>query len=63
MKIECKHCKKVYDVEIESNDYKQWKDGKIYLHVAADYLYDWERELLISQTCKSCWSKLYSNTQ
>lgn len=59
MKVECKYCKKVYDVEIEDNDYNQWKDGNVYLHVVADYLYAWERELLLSNTCDHCWSKMF----
>ena len=60
MNVECKYCKKTYDIPIAEDDYQKWlsTDGG-YIQDIADYLEAWEREMLISQTCDYCWKRMF----
>jgi hypothetical protein len=63
MNIECKYCKKTYDIPITEEDYQKWlstPSGDV--RDAADYLEAWQREMLISQTCDNCWKRMFGKS-
>lgn len=58
LKTECKHCKKIFKINVEEKDYRTWVSGGLIQEIMW-YLSPEERELLISQTCDSCWNKMF----
>jgi hypothetical protein len=54
----CRFCKKLYDFEVNKDDFKKWQDGEL-IHKAMPKLTTSQRELLISQTCDSCWDEIF----
>jgi hypothetical protein len=45
MQIACKQCNKEYNIPVEDNELED--------------LAAWEREMLISQTCDTCWNRMF----
>ena len=59
--VMCVLCRQDYVILAEEEDMVSWLSGKKYIQDALDYLSPAERELLISQTCDTCWSQLYGS--
>ncbi len=45
-------------VDVNENDYDDWCDGTK-AQVAFPYLAAWEREMLISGICPTCWDAMF----
>jgi hypothetical protein len=57
--IYCRTCKKPQQVEVHTEAYNQWKEGKTLIQDALPELSAAERELFISQTCAVCWDQMF----
>ena len=58
--IECNYCKKIYTVkEVGVSDYQNWKNGQGFVQDLLPYLSAADRELIISNTCDSCWKEMW----
>jgi hypothetical protein len=57
--VRCNLCSKEYNIIADRNDMEAWISGDKYIQDALDYLSSAERELLISQTCNTCWIAMY----
>ena len=55
--ISCKMCKKEYDIQLPLAGYFAWTFGAAVQDAFPDMPKE-QRELLISQTCESCFKKL-----
>src|SRR5690554_1794833 len=58
VEIECFCCKKGFRLEVGTQDYQEWENGK-YAQEAFRYLTAPQRELLISQTCEECFNRMF----
>jgi hypothetical protein len=58
--VECNHCNKSFQLDVKPSDLIAWSQGKL-IQEAFPYLDADQRELLISNTCKKCWSKMFSD--
>lgn len=56
--ITCVGCGNKQIVTMKVVDYLAWKDGALIQNIAP-YLSESERELLISQTCDTCWEEMF----
>lgn len=56
----CIECGKEFTLEVNQNDYDDWKSGKL-AQMAFPYLKAGERELLISGLCEDCFNKLFED--
>ncbi len=56
----CPFCGRGNEVEVNESDYWDWDDG-IHVQVAFPYLSKYEREMLISGTCPTCWDKMFGD--
>ena len=59
--VPCKHCGITYDLLLDKEDLRKWKDGEGYIQNVLAYLSAGERELLISGTCDNCWTNMYGS--
>jgi hypothetical protein len=50
----CKHCGTSYALEYTQEEYDSWTNSGLELQKAMPDLEEWERELLISETCNKC---------
>jgi hypothetical protein len=60
-KVTCDLCKQEYVILLDRKDHERWLAGEAYIQDALSYLSAGERELLISNTCDTCWNQLYPN--
>ena len=58
LNAQCRVCQNWESMEVESADYKNWKEGTL-IQAAMPYLTTDQRELLISATCGTCWDDLF----
>lgn len=56
----CRSCKMNKEVMLKPSDVAKWRNGAL-AQVAFPYLKPAERELLISNTCGDCWTKLFGS--
>ncbi len=56
---QCVHCLGEFIILANKSDMESWKSGDKYIQDALGYLSAGDRELLISQTCDSCFRKMY----
>jgi hypothetical protein len=54
----CRYCGASHDIEVGAEDWAAWKGGA-YAQTAFPYLSTEQREMLISQTCDGCWSRIF----
>ncbi len=60
--VVCRNCGKSHDLMVDPVDKRDWENKvgiKRFAQNAFPYLNSAERELLISQTCGACWSKMF----
>jgi len=55
----CVHCGSKHVIMVDRADLESWLAGEVYIQDALDYLTPAERELLISQTCDTCWKRMW----
>ena len=55
---QCPFCGRGNEIEVNENDYDDWKDGAN-IQVVFPYLSKNEREMLISGICPTCWKKMF----
>ena len=55
---QCPLCGRGNEIEVNENDYDDWKDGA-HAQVVFPYLSKNEREMLISGICPTCWKKMF----
>jgi len=58
-KVTCLHCKTEHVILLDRNDHERWLSGEAYIQDALHYLSASDRELLISNTCDTCWKIMY----
>ena len=58
MKITCNQCSEVHVIEVDFQDWSDWRRGKL-AQDAFPYLSADERELLISGICGKCFDKMF----
>lgn len=58
LELECKYCDYEETITIPQADYRAWHNGK-YIQDAFPYLTDGQRELMLSNTCDTCWDKFF----
>lgn len=58
----CRFCGTTHTLTVDINDYFDWQNGK-HIQDAMPYLTPAERELLISQTCQTCWDKMFADDE
>jgi hypothetical protein len=56
--VKCVHCDRDFQLDVKASDIIAWSQGK-FVQDAFPYLNADERELLISNTCKECWSNMF----
>lgn len=59
VKISCFVCHTEYDVPVNEERYKEWKQGDSRLSDALPELSDDEVQLLAGHNCRSCYNKLF----
>jgi translation initiation factor RLI1 len=63
IQIRCKGgCKQIYTVEVSRSGFRNWQGGMLIQKALPELNAD-QRELLISQTCGSCWEKLFGGEE
>lgn len=60
IKVTCFKCKKEYTINVNEDDYLNWKEGGMLVQDAFPYLSANERELLMSRICGTCFDKMFS---
>ena len=58
----CRFCGTTHTLTVDINDYFNWQEGT-HIQDAMPYLTPAERELLISQTCQTCWDKMFADDE
>ena len=56
--VVCIHCNKVYKIEVDKIGLVQYLNGEL-IQRALPTLSNSDRELIISQTCQSCWEEMF----
>lgn len=57
--VECRWCKKSYTIKVDAVSYEMWCCGFGNIQNLMPELSADDREMLISQTCKECWNKIF----
>lgn len=52
----------MHDVYVKTDDYDKFRHGEGYVQTLFPYLSAGKRELLISQTCESCFDDMFKET-
>lgn len=58
----CRFCGTTHTLTVDINDYFDWQEGTC-IQEAIPYLTPAERELLVSQTCQTCWDKMFAEDE
>lgn len=59
--VTCRFCGKSHILKVKQEDFFSWKTGEKLVQNAMPYLTPSERELLISNTCETCWDKMFAD--
>ena len=59
VRVDCRTCSNEFTLHVNQNDLKDWQEGK-FIQDAMPYLSAGERELLISNICEECFTKLFA---
>jgi hypothetical protein len=62
LRVVCAHCLTDHVLMVNPSDLLKWQAGE-YIQDALPYLNKAERELLISQTCDSCWKSMFGEDE
>ena len=58
IRVGCSICGESKPLQVYAQDYSDWQDGKL-IQDAMPYIDYRDRELLISGTCRKCWSDMF----
>ena len=58
VQVDCNLCSKGFILHVHEKDLADWREGKL-IQDAMPYLSASERELLISNICEDCFTKLF----
>ena len=58
LELECKYCDYKEIITVPEADYISWHNGE-YIQDAFPYLTAGQRELMLSNTCDTCWNKFF----
>ena len=58
LELECKYCDYQEIITVPEADYISWHNGE-YIQDAFPYLTAGQRELMLSNTCDTCWNKFF----
>ena len=56
--VACKFCDHAQEIRFVRADYERWRAGSL-IQNAMPYLTPSEREMMITQTCNSCWENMF----
>ena len=59
IRIRCHSCGQVFELSVDKQRFEAWEQKKGYIQDLLPELTDDQRELLISETCGSCFDKLF----
>ena len=62
LNVTCKSCGAEHNIMVNPDDILKWQAGR-YIQDVLAYLSAAERELLISQTCDTCWKGMYGEDE
>lgn len=60
--LRCCHCGVEQSFDVISADYDNWQAGELAQN-AFPYLSPGQREMMISQTCDTCWDRMFSTDE
>lgn len=59
--VRCIHCGMIYRIIYNREDMTKWLNGSLPIQDALPYLTAGERELLLSHTCDTCFTMMFSS--
>lgn len=59
----CPRCKMFSYLEVESDQYYSWREGKQHIQDALPTLTAIQREKLITGICGSCWEEIFKEVE
>ena len=59
----CPFCNKPHTVKINDSDFVKYKFGKVLIQDAFPYLDAYEREIIKTGTCPSCWNDMFQKEE
>ncbi len=62
IKVECRLCHTVKELEVDEQAYTNWKNGMLIQRAFPTMSMD-DRELLISKTCGKCWNEIFGEEE
>tara|TARA_Y100001938_G_C8072496_1_gene423986 strand:+ start:268 stop:492 length:225 start_codon:yes stop_codon:yes gene_type:complete len=63
LELECAHCDYEEKITVPEADYDAWMGGMKLIQDVFDYLTPAQRELMLSNTCDTCWNKFFPNSE
>ena len=63
LQLECAHCDYGEEITVPEADYDAWTGGMKLIQDVFDYLTPAQRELMLSNTCDTCWNKFFPNRE
>ena len=63
MVVTCRLCKEDNHLSVDQAGYAKWQNREAYIQDALPELDANERELLISQTCGTCWDNMWGDEE
>lgn len=57
--VECRSCGSTHFIDVKIADYNRYVTGKDLIQDCFPYLNADQRELIISHTCSTCWTKMF----
>lgn len=61
--VRCLICKTPATIEIPESEWKEYQEGKKLIQHCLVSLSDSQRELIISQTCPTCWDNMFEKAK
>lgn len=62
MKVQCRECRKTFDIPVTSQQVADWKAGGLIQRVMPDLTAS-DRELLMTATCGDCFDKMFTSAE
>lgn len=59
----CPFCCEEHEIEVNEDDYLNWREGTLLAQEAFPYLSADIREMLISGICSTCWDKMFGSDE
>ena len=62
MGFTCNCCGKSYDLDVNPEGLKAWKEGALIQRALPELEPEW-RELILSGTCPTCWDEMFGSEE